>query len=496
MADKQEKETVRVKRRRRTEQEGERKRAEAPSRDKPGSKSSKRPPSQGSGDSGSPRPPRPPSSSGIPIGSLGRGLSPRMLLVVGAIVIGCILCALIFNIFPGSGGGDPGPAAPAQQADSSPSQPVQEAAPSTVPSTVLPFVPPVPAIGDGQTWLVMLYQDADDKILEEDIYLDLNEAERIGSSDRVHIVSQVDRYNRGYSADGNWDSTKRFYITADPDLKRVTSQEIMDLGEVNMASGDSLVDFVTWAVETFPADKHVLIMSDHGMGWPGGWTDPAPGGRGQHNVALAQVLGDEIFLMELDDALGEIREQTDVDQFELIGMDACLMSHVEVYDALAPHARYAVASQETEPALGWAYTGFLGDLVQNPDIDGAELGRLIVESYIDEDQRIVDDEARAEFTGRGSPLSGFMGMLGGVSAQQLTEQMQGDITLTAVDLQAFSKVMDSLNDLAFALQDIGQSEVAQARNYAQSYTSVFGKNVPPSYLDLGNFAKLVKQGKP
>ena len=40
----------------------------------------------------------------------------------------------------------------------------------------------------------MLYQDADDKILEQDIYVDLNEAERVGSSDRVNIVAQMDRF--------------------------------------------------------------------------------------------------------------------------------------------------------------------------------------------------------------------------------------------------------------------------------------------------------------
>ena len=487
MSKKEEKKTVRVRRRRRTDQGGTRERAEAPSRRRSGKSSTPRPTSSGGGGSGSGavRPP----SGGIPLGSLGRGMSPRMLLIVGALVVICIVCALVFNIFPGSDGGDLlGPVEQAPQV-----QQIPEVSPTAAPQELEPFVPPVPATGEGDTWLVMLYQDADDKILEEDIYLDLNEAERIGSSDRVHIVSQVDRYNRGYSADGNWDSTKRFYIQADPDLKRVASQEIMDLGEVNMASGESLVDFVSWAADTFPADKYVLIMSDHGVGWPGGWSDPAPGGQGEHQVALAQVLGDEIFLMELDEALGKIRSETEIDQFELIGMDACLMSHVEVYDALAPHARYAVASQETEPALGWAYTGFLGNLVENPDVSGAELGQWIVDSYINEDQRIVDDQARAEFTGRGSPLSGIMGMLGGVSAQQLTQQMSSDITLSAVDLQAFPKVMDSLNDLAFAMQGIGQPQVAQARNYAQSYTSVFGQNVPPSYLDLGNFAKLVKQ---
>ena len=32
----------------------------------------------------------------------------------------------------------------------------------------------------------------------------------------------------------------------------------------------------------------------------------------------------------------------------------------------------------------------------NPSVTGADLGRYIVDSYISEDQRIVDDQARAE----------------------------------------------------------------------------------------------------
>ena len=480
------KKTVRVKRRRRTEQKGERKRAKAPSRRKSERKSSSRPPGDNNGNSS-----RPSTSLGLPTGGSGRGLSPRTLLILGAIFVFVVICGMIFNIFPGSQGTGDGGIEPQQQAESiEPAAPVEQDIP-TQPAEPLNL--PVPSSADGQTWLVMLYQDADDKILEEDIFLDLNEAERVGSNDRVHIVSQIDRYRGGYSGDGNWDSTKRYYVTYDPDLKRSSSQEIMDLGEVNMASGDALVDFVTWAVDAVPADKYVLIMSDHGMGWPGGWTDPNPGGKGPDNVALASALGDVLFLMELDESLGEIREQTGIEKLELIGMDACLMSHVEVYDALAPHARYAVASQETEPALGWAYAGFLEGLVANPDMDGAELSRLIVQSYIDKDQRIVDDEARAEFTGRGSPMAGLMGMLSSASADQLAQQMQSDITLSAVDLEAFPKVMDSLNDLSFALQNIQQPVVAQARTYSRSYTSVFGKNVPPSYLDLGNLALLLKQ---
>ncbi len=331
---------------------------------------------------------------------------------------------------------------------------------------------------------MMLYQDADDKILEQDIYVDLNEAERIGSSDNVHLVSQVDRYRSGYSGDGDWSGTKRFYLTYDPDLSRIRSQEVMDLGEVNMASGDTLADFMIWAMETYPADKHVLVMSDHGMGWPGGWLDPDPGGRGPDNVALAQSTGDQLFLMELDEALAEVRRQTGVDKLELIGMDACLMGHVEVFEALAPHANYAVASQEVEPALGWAYTGFLADLLADPDVDGSHLGEYIVRSYIDEDQRITDDAARTEWVGRGA--------FGAPSPAQLSQQLGDDITLTAVDLRKMPQVMDSLNNLAYLLQGDSQRGIAEARNYAQSFTSVFGRSAPPSYLDLGNLAALIK----
>ena len=181
------------------------------------------------------------------------------------------------------------------------------------------------------------------------------------------------------------------------------------------------------------------------MGWPGGWSDPAPGGTADRSIPLSSAVGDELFLMELDEALGEIRAQTGIEQFEMIGLDACLMGHLEVFDALAPHARYAVASQETEPALGWAYTGFLEELRQNPDMDGAELSRLIVDSYIQDDQRIVDDQARAELLKQGSPMGGLFGLLAATAAQ-VAQQMEQSSTLTAVDLAAIPQLMDSVNE--------------------------------------------------
>lgn len=475
---------VRVRRRRRTDDSGERERADAPRRRQRESRPATSKPAGSGGGA------RPPAMSSLPIPG---GRSP--LLLIGIIVL-LVVCALPLMLFFGGGdSGDSGAGQPLSQAPTRrPTEipPAVEAESVTLP-TAIPFVAPDNSSVEGQTWTVMLYQDADDKILEQDIYLDLNEAERAGSNERVNIVAQVDRYGAGYQGDGNWSGTKRFYLTQDGDLARVNSQQIADIGEANMSDGQTLVDFVTWAVDTFPADKYVLIMSDHGMGWPGGWSDPEPGGRDPSNVPLASALGDELFLMELDDALGQIRAQTGIEEFEVIGLDACLMGHVEVFSTLAPHARYAVASQETEPAVGWAYAGFLDALRANPDMSGAGLSQSIIDSYIRGDQRIVDDQARAEFLQKGSPLGGLFGLLGSTSAAQLADQMEQNITLTAVDLAAMPSVLDTLNNLSDVLQDVRQEDISKARSYAQSFTSVFGKEVPPSYIDLGNFAQLLKR---
>lgn len=350
--------------------------------------------------------------------------------------------------------------------------------------TMAPFVAPTKVSGKGQTWLVLLYMDADDQVLEEDITIDLNEVEKIGSTDRVKIVAQFDRFRGGFSGDGNWSGTRRYYITQDDDLTALHSQVVADLGEVNMSDGNSLIDFIKWGVSTFPADNYVLILSDHGMGWPGGWVDPEPGnGSIDSSVPLEKRLGDMLYLNELDQALGQARSQAGIEKFEIVGMDACLMSQVEVFTALAPHANYAVASQEVEPALGWAYTAFLQKLVANPDMGGAELSSSIVATYIQDDQRVQDGEMRREF------LRGNRDM----SAGQLGNELSKDVTLTAVDLSKIEDLKLALNDLAFTLQNANPQAVAQARTYAHSFTNVFSDSQPSAYIDLGNFIQFIQQ---
>ncbi len=497
-------ETVTVERRRKTEQSGPRQRAEAPQRRQTGGGSAPPPSgggggssgggggSQGGGYSGGAQP-GPGGAMKIPGGGCG-------LAIVAVIVVGFFL----FNMFSGGGNNSSAPASNDQvasepMATEAPMQAAATEAPiQVVVPTLAPTVTPRPAAAAdsagtagtqaGQTWTVLLYQDADDQVLEKDIMTDLNEAERVGSTDRVNIVSQIDRYKGAYSGDGNWDDTRRYYIKNDQDLNNLNS-ELLAQGEANMSDGSTLVDFVKWGMEKYPADKYVLVLSDHGMGWPGGWSDPNPGGTGPRGIPLARAMGDDLYLMELDDALATIQRETGLEKFEIIGMDACLMSHLEVFNALEPYAHYAVASQETEPALGWAYTAFLDTLTKNPDISGADLSKSIVDTYIRDDQRVVDDKARAEMFSRGS----FLDLLNGPSADQVANQLSQDVTLTALDLAQLPALNEAVNNFAAAAQQVDPRSMAKARQYAQSYTSIFGAEVPPSYIDLGSFVGLVKK---
>lgn len=464
---------------------GPRERADAPKRERPDQPSPAAPPPGGGY-----YPPTTQPSGGMGLPGGGGRMSPLMLVLVGGVFV-CLVVAMM--VLGGGGGGDDGPSVdpgvfqepvqPAQQVQQPTARPPQLAQSSLLP-TPRPGVAGGSATKSGQTWTVMLYMNADDKILEQDIFIDLNEAEMVGSSDRVNIVAQVDRYRGGFRGDGDWTEARRYYLTSDTNLSRVGSRLVQNVGEVNSASPETLIDFATWAIANYPADKYVLIMSDHGMGWPGGWSDPDQGGAPASisRSPLGNALGNHMFLEQIDYAFEQIRARAGVDKFEIIGMDACLMGHIEVMSALTPHAYYTISSQETEPALGWAYTAFLGELVANPDMSGADLGRTIVDTYIQQDQRILDDQARTEWVGRGP-----------VTVRQLTNQLERNITLAAVNLAALPALNERLNELAFQLQQADQRDVAKARNYAQAFTSVFGSNVPASYIDLGNFTGLLRQ---
>lgn len=106
---------------------------------------------------------------------------------------------------------------------------------------------------------------------------------------------------------------------------------------VNMGSGDSLKDFVSFCEQNYPDRKKSLILWNHG------------------GTALKGVCFDENFNND-SLTLSEIAEVlSGTAKFEFLGFDACLMGSVEVLAQLKDFADYIVFSQEIEPGEGWDY---------------------------------------------------------------------------------------------------------------------------------------------
>jgi len=239
--------------------------------------------------------------------------------------------------------------------------------------------PPVdPYAQQGQTaaWTVMVYVAADNN-LEISGLMDVNEMEGAGSSPDVNILVQIDRSAEYYDGEGNWTGTRRYYIQQDDDARAITSPVLEDLGAINSGDPDVLADFAIWGITHYPAEKYMLVLWDHGGGWLVHTSD--------------EETGDDISLPETVAALDRIKAETGLDKFEVMGFDMCLMSQLEVFQTIAPYARYSVASEENEPGPGWFYT-FLAEIVQDPSMDGSQVGPKVVDYFMYFLREVVGDQ--------------------------------------------------------------------------------------------------------
>lgn len=76
------------------------------------------------------------------------------------------------------------------------------------------------------------------------------------------------------------------------------------------------------------------------------------------------------------------------------------------------------------------------------------------------------------------------------SADVVADATGKSATMTAVDLTQLPAVISELNSFAQVLNKQAPRTVARARTYAQPFTSIFGEQVAPSYIDLAHFAAL------
>ena len=140
-----------------------------------------------------------------------------------------------------------------------------------------------------------------------------------------------------------------------------------DLGSHAMTDPDTLSYFIKWCAKNFPANRNALIFWDHGGGSVSGFGyDEKYASSGSMSLA------------KIDEALtdGGVK-------FDFVGFDACLMATTENALMLSKHADYMIASEETEPGIGWYYTNWLTKLSQNTSMSTLEIGKNIIDDFVD-----------------------------------------------------------------------------------------------------------------
>ena len=148
---------------------------------------------------------------------------------------------------------------------------------------------------------------------------------------------------------------------------------LVDEGPVaNMGDADTLASFLDFCETEYPADRTMAIIWNHGGG-------SVSGAAFDENFDY-----DALTLGEFRQAFDSVYD-LDVQNppLDIIGFDACLMATVDTAASFRGIANYLVASEEMEPGGGWDYTGWLQALADHPGMDGAQLGRVICDTYMD-----------------------------------------------------------------------------------------------------------------
>ncbi len=145
----------------------------------------------------------------------------------------------------------------------------------------------------------------------------------------------------------------------------------MDCLEKNAGTGAmtdpaTLTSFIQYGKKNFKATRYALILWDHGSGSVAGY------GYDERNPRAGQMS-----LAGLNTAFknGGLK-------FDFIGFDTCLMATVENALMAGSYADYLIASEETEPGIGWYYTDWLTALGSNTSMDTLDIGKNICDDFV------------------------------------------------------------------------------------------------------------------
>jgi hypothetical protein len=260
----------------------------------------------------------------------------------------------------------------------------------------------------------MLYMNGDNN-LNDFAISDFEELAKVRYNPRVNVVVQLDRIG-GKNTDDSWGETRRFLLREG--LKPTRSNSLTGFNEEsNMGDPATLASFVTWTRERYPAERYMLVIWSHGDGWRrlineessveatrvrrrvvaeadelllrGQMTDSKLASMNLMRTSLETQFRtisedesngfDRLYIREIQDALEGVFKGGG--RLEVIGFDACLMQMIETGYAMRNVADVMVGSEELVPMEGWNYDDWMQTLNRTPDMDGAAVGKLIVDSY-------------------------------------------------------------------------------------------------------------------
>jgi hypothetical protein len=340
--------------------------------------------------------------------------------------------------------------------------------------------PPAHAHGRGTAKWLVLASLAGDNDLAGAAIDDINEMEAVGSRPgEVEIVVQVD-HATGYDS-APWRGTRRYYIERGRDRGRIQSRLLAELGDTNTGDPEVLEEFLDFGISSFPAEKCALILWNHGSGL---YVPPemlAKSCAASHRELASRAtprLHRRFFhttrerLLQLDpqrrgiaydDRSGDCLDNQELKRVlgtahqllgrkvDVVGMDACLMTMIELAYQIRDHARVLVGSEELEPGAGWPYEAILRDLAARPTMTGRDLATAVVGRYVES-----------------------------------YRQTGMDVTQSAIDLSSLEPLVDAVDRLAGSLlARLKSPGVAPAVYTAWRRTLRFFDNF---YVDLHHFA--------
>lgn len=219
---------------------------------------------------------------------------------------------------------------------------------------------------------VLVYMNGSDLETQDgEATADLGEMVAAGSGGNVHVAVETLGTKRWRSTYGISNKTAQRYEVTGRGLTLVAD----NLGSVSVGDADSLADFIQWGAETYPADRYILVMWDHGAGPVYGYGYDDKTGS-----------GDTLTAYEIRKALSDAGVT-----FDIIGMDCCIMSSLELCCALYDFCDYTILSEDFESGYGWYYTDWIKMLRSNSSVSSLELGTQIVDSTVNANKRYRQD---------------------------------------------------------------------------------------------------------